>query len=315
MQKVIFDTDPGVDDALALLYLARHPGIDLVGITTVFGNAPLEITTRNARFLAQSWGIGAPVHAGAARPLVPQPHDEIFPIHIHGTNGLGEYPVDAAPVPEPQSAAAFLIDTIRAHPGEIRILAVGRMTNLALALALAPDIAELAKDVVIMGGAFDVNGNISPAAEANIFGDAEAADAVFGADWPVTAIPLDLTTRTLMTAADLDRLAAPEDAAMQMVRALSQDYIRFYRDAGAAGMMVHDCSAAVFLTDPELFTLRTGPVRVIAGGLAHGQTIQAPDAQGFPPSAWDNRPSQAAATRGEAEAIVARIARICAPGV
>ncbi|MDB6454766.1 nucleoside hydrolase [Falsirhodobacter sp. 20TX0035] len=309
MHKVIFDTDPGVDDALALLYLARHPDIDLLGVTTVFGNAPLSMTFRNARVLARAFGATAPVHAGAAEALVPVAED--FPWHIHGNNGLGNLPVGEPADPPTSTAVAFLIDTIRAHPGEVRILAVGRMTNLALALAEAPEIAGLVRDVVLMGGAFGTHGNITPAAEANIFGDPLAADHVFRAQWPVTAIPLNVTRRTVMTRQALADLCRTGDDAMRMVGALSQDYIGFYESNGEAGMLVHDCTAGVFLTDPDLFDLQGGSVRVCDHGPFRGQTLQRPDGIGFPPSDWDGRRSQQVAMDGDGAAILDRIAKVC----
>lgn len=316
MDKVIYDTDPGVDDALALLYLLRHPGIDLLGVTTVFGNAPVAVTTRNARFLLRAWGAaGVPVHAGADAALEQAtPPDEDFPAHIHGANGLGDYPIPDPVSPVTNTAVDFLIDQIRAHPGQVRVLAVGRMTNLAQALRQAPDIAGLVRDVVIMGGAFGVPGNITPAAEANIFGDPLAADEVFGAGWPVVAVPLNVTRQTVMTRGDLAALSARGGADFQMVADLSQGYIDFYHSLGAAGMLVHDCTAAVYLTDPGLFSTQTGRVRVVAGGIATGQTIVAPSTMGFPPGDWDRRPNQTFCHDGEAEAILARIAGVCVGG-
>ncbi len=292
---VIFDTDPGVDDALALLYLHRHPEVDLVGITTVFGNAPIELTTRNALFLKERWGIAAPVAAGAARPLDPNRALRDPPTDIHGRNGLGDIPV-SVPVhatPDPRPAHRFLIETVRAAPGAVTLVAVGRMTNLALALAEAPDIAGLVKQVVIMGGAFAGPGNVTPAAEANLHGDPEAADRVFAAAWPLTAVGLDVTRQVVMTRAALDRLAQAGGEPARLVRDLSQDYIAFYERQIPDGMVVHDASACVRLTDPDLFTTRAGAVRVACGGVADGVTVQKPDAMLFPPGDWDDRPSHA----------------------
>lgn len=173
MHKVIFDTDPGVDDAMALLFLHRHPAIELVGITTVFGNASIETTTRNALFLKGAWNIAAPVAKGIGETLdAGRPHVG-WPTGIHGDDGLGNIDVPAQidlPL-DPRPAHRFIIDTVRANPGQVTLIAVGRMTNLARALRDDPEIATLVKAVVIMGGAFDVPGNITPAAEANIHGD------------------------------------------------------------------------------------------------------------------------------------------------
>lgn len=309
--KVIFDTDPGVDDALALYYLLRHPQITLLGVTTVFGNAPVAMTTRNARFLLASWGHDAPVHAGAAGPLTPDMPPEFWPTQIHGENGLGDHPMPEPAVEEADTAAQFLIDTIRAHPGEVRVLAVGRMTNLARAVQMAPDIAGLVRDVVIMGGAFRVPGNITPAAEANIWGDPLAADIVFGAAWRVVAVPLDLTTRTFMDSAMLARLADQGGPGMRLVADLSQGYVRFYQAAGYDGMLVHDATAAVYLTDPDLFTLTTGEVRVLSQGIALGLTVINPAERQGPMGAWQDLPRQFAALDGQPQAILDRIAEIC----
>lgn len=312
--KVIFDTDPGVDDALALYYLIRHPQIQLLGVTTVFGNAPVTVTTRNARFLLRSWGVDVPVHAGAAAPITPDMPNESFPVHIHGENGLGDVAIPDQPMDEADTAAQFIIDQVRENPGKVRILAVGRMTNLARALQIDPEIADLVGDVVIMGGAFRVAGNITPAAEANIWGDPLAADIVFGADWHVTAIPLDLTTRTMIGRRELQVLADKGGAGMQLVADLSQDYIKFYAQSGYDGMVIHDCCAAVFLTDPDLFKLMHGYVRVLSQGIALGLTIISPQERKGPMHAWDDLPLQAYASDGDVDGIISRIGEVCVAG-
>src|SRR5690554_1530118 len=169
--KIIFDTDPGIDDAMALLYLSKLPEIELLGITSVVGNADIAAVTRNALFLRQQFGLTAPVIAGAGQTLDGVVKAE--PAIVHGHNGLGDIVIPAVDETglQPGAASRFIIDTLRAHPGEVTIIAVGRMTNLALALREAPDVAGLAKQVVIMGGAFGYqgrSGNVTPLAEANI---------------------------------------------------------------------------------------------------------------------------------------------------
>lgn len=294
MHKVIFDTDPGIDDAMALLFLHRHPQIDLIGITTVFGNAPIDLTTRNALFLAQAWGISAPVAQGAGVTFDPSRPEGHWPTFIHGENGLGD--VDIPPVigrtVDDRPAWQFIIDTVRAQPGEVTLVAVGRMTNLALTLKVDPDFAALVKEVVVMGGAFDLNGNVSPAAEANIHGDPEAADLVFTAPWRVTVVGLDVTLKTVMTSGFLAEMAAAGGAPVQLLSDISQFYIDFYRHRVGDGMVVHDSCACVYLVAPELFKTRSGPVRVVCGGIADGQTIQKPDGRVFPAGHWDGHPSQ-----------------------
>jgi inosine-uridine nucleoside N-ribohydrolase len=308
MQKVIFDTDPGVDDAMALLFLHKHPGIDLIGVTTVFGNASIELTTRNAQFLHREWGIAAPIARGAGQTIDPSRGEQHSASVVHGEDGLGNIGVPADidwPV-DPRPAFQFIIETLRANPGEVTLVAVGRMTNLAMALQADPDIAGLVKEVVVMGGAFDVNGNVTPAAEANIHGDPEAADIVFTAPWKITIFGLDVTMKTIMSSAYLAGMASEGDASLRLLSDLSQFYIQFYRQrVGLDGMAIHDSCACVYVVAPELFAFRSGPVRVVCGGIADGETIQAPDSgRRFVGSAWDGQPSQRVAVGVEPDAVL-----------
>ncbi|OJF96571.1 nucleoside hydrolase [Pararhizobium antarcticum] len=311
MHKVIFDTDPGIDDAMALLFLHQHPDIDLIGITTVFGNASIETTTRNALYLKKTWNIAAPVAKGLGETLDPsRPHVD-WPTAIHGDDGLGNIGVsDKVDVDlDPRPAHRFIIETVRAHPGEVTIVAVGRMTNLALALKEDPDIAVLVKDVVIMGGAFDVPGNITPAAEANIHGDPDAADVTMTAPWPVTVVGLDVTTKTVMTRKLMADIAMTGGERATLLAKISQFYIEFYEQHVEDGMVVHDSCACVYVVAPHLFETRSGAIRVICGGIADGQTIQKPDSRSFPPSPWDDLPSQSVCTSVDADAVLALIAK------
>ncbi|WNC93671.1 nucleoside hydrolase [Paraburkholderia sp. FT54] len=292
--KVIYDTDPGVDDAMALVFQALHPDIELLGLTSVFGNATIETTTRNARFLAGRFAAGVPVAQGAAAPLkcaAPEPLAE-----IHGGNGLGNIALnttDGAAL-DARPAHRFIIDTVRAHPGEVTLLAVGPLTNLALALADDPQIASLVKQVVIMGGAFGTDGvlgNVTPAAEANILGDPDAADIVLGAAWPVAIVGLDVTQRTIMSHDYLASLRERGGAAGQFVWEVSRHYEAFHgQSAQLAGIFVHDSSAVAYVLAPHLYTTRSGPVRVLTEGIAVGQTIQKPSTMPVPAPAWDGRP-------------------------
>lgn len=309
MEKVIFDTDPGVDDAMALLFLHRHPAIDLIGVTTVFGNAAVETTTRNALFLAERWGIDAPVAAGAASTFLPSRSKAGFPTFIHGENGLGDIaiPDTLSGKPDPRPAHRFIIDMVKAYPGEVTLIAVAPLTNLALALKEAPEIAPLVKRVILMGGAFAMHGNVTPAAEANIHNDPEAADLVFTAPWPVTAIGLDVTMRTVMTRGELASIAAEGDEGLALLDDLSQFYMDFYRQRVGDGMVVHDTCACVYAVAPDLFKTETGAVRVVTEGIAEGQTLVKPDHFHFGPSAWDGHPSQTICTGIEAEAVLSLI--------
>jgi inosine-uridine nucleoside N-ribohydrolase len=308
MHKVIFDTDPGVDDAMALLFLHNHPEIDLIGITTVFGNAAIETTTRNALFLKREWGIDAPVARGNGKTFNPMRNPVDWPVMIHGHDGLGNIGVpETIDLPlDPRPAHRFIIDTVRANPGEVTLIAVGRMSNLAFALKEDPEIAGLVKQVIIMGGAFDVPGNITPAAEANIHGDPEAADHVMTAPWKVVVVGLDVTMKTVMTRHRLAELVSENGERLQLLSDLSQFYIDFYgRHVEGEGMVVHDSCACVYLVAPHLFTTRSGAIRVVADGIADGQTIQKPDGRSFPPGNWDDLPSQQACIGIDADGVMA----------
>lgn len=305
--KVIYDTDPGVDDAMALLLLARHQRIKLIGVTTVFGNADIATTTRNALYLKQKLGFTAPVAQGAGSPLVGEP--DAPPTFVHGMNGLGDIVLPAiTEAADPRPAHQLIIDLVRANPHEVTIIAVGRMTNLERALREAPEIVGLVKQVVVMGGAFGRNGNtgnVTPVAEANIWGDPDAADIVFGAAWPVAIAGLDVTQQTIMTEAYLEELgdAAGSDGAF--VRAISTFYQNFHREsAGLDGFYVHNSSAVALALHPEFYRMETGAIRVVSEGIAIGQTIIKPDSKGFPPGAWDGRPSQSVAVSVDAAAVL-----------
>lgn len=298
--KVIFDTDPGIDDAMALLYLSKLPEIDLLGITTVVGNASIEATTRNALFLRQQFGLAAPVIRGAGVTLDGVAKDE--PVAVHGHNGLGDIAI-----PEVDEsgllageASQFIIDTLRAHPGEVTIIAVGRMTNLALALRQAPGVAKLAKQVVIMGGAFGYqgrSGNVTPAAEANIHGDPVAADEIFAADWQVVVVGLDVTHDVILDTAYLAALAEEVGENGELLRQMSDHYALFYKGVmGLSGVVGHDLLAVTYVLKPEWFETRSGPVRVVCDGIAVGQTIQMPDTRKGGHPDWAGRPSHLVCT-------------------
>lgn len=294
---LLFDTDPGVDDAMALLFLHRHPAARLLGVTTVFGNAAIELTTRNALHLCERFGIHVPVARGAALPLVRPPRGAAP--EVHGDDGLGNLdgPLHSTRAPDGRAAHRFIVDTLRAHPGQVTLVAVGPLTNLALALAEDPAITTLVRRVVVMGGAFGIGGqggNVSPVAEANILSDPHAADAVFTAPWPVTIVGLDVTHRVLMDGACFERLRDGGGAEGAFIWQASRHDLDFHaRVAGLPGCPVHDASAVACALAPELFVRRLGPVRVVEQGLAIGQTIQRVAGRRYVHAAdWDGLPDQ-----------------------
>jgi len=308
VQKIIFDTDPGIDDAMALLFIEASPALDLVAVTTVFGNADIDTTTRNALYLKDRFGLKAPVFKGTDKPLV-RPRNP-SPTFVHGENGLGDVELTGLKPAQPEARPAYqaIIDLARENPGEITLVAVGPLTNLALALDADPQVATLLKAVVIMGGAFGVAGkpgNVTPVAEANIWNDPEAADQVFTAPWPVTAVSLDVTTQVVMTPAYMDALEAKAGPAGAFLNAISKPYAAFYggRD-GIIGCCVHDAAAVAFVIDPSLFEVRRGSIRVITDGIALGQTCQKVEGELFGPSAWDDQPIQAITVGVKAEGLL-----------
>jgi inosine-uridine nucleoside N-ribohydrolase len=308
--KVIFDTDPGIDDAMALLLLARHPEIELIGVTTVFGNGGIETVTRNALYLKDRFGFSAPVARGADRPY----HGAEVPpatSQVHGDNGLGDIalPDRIAATADARPAHRLIIDLVRAHPHEVTLIAVGRMTNLALALEAAPDIAGLVKGVVVMGGGFGFNGhigNVTPVAEANVIGDPVAADIAFGASWPVVIVGLDVTKEVTMSSDYVADLATNGGEDGRFVAAISAFYARFYKDReGIDGFFVHDASAVTYALHPEYFATVRGQIRVVPDGIAKGQTILKREGEKFPPGAWDGRPLQTVCTGVQAGRVLA----------
>lgn len=294
MKQVIFDTDIGIDDAMALLFLHYSPAVQLRAVVTGFGNASVDNTTRNALFLADRFDISAPVYRGAAEPVGARLGNG-YPDFVHGRNGLGD--IDTG-TPEREaesiSGAQGIVDIVTAQPGEISIVAVGRMTNLSLALDLCGDLPDMVKEVIIMGGAFGGNGhsgNVSPVAEANIAGDPQAADRVCTSGLPLTIVGLDVTEETIATNTFFDRLRANAGSAGQLIYEISRCYLDFHHGInGRYECPVHDSSAVAYLLRPELFTTRKAVVRVATKGIAMGQTIAAVPGQDYESDAWRNQP-------------------------
>jgi purine nucleosidase len=288
---ILFDTDPGVDDAQAIAIALRHPELELLGLTTTYGNVDVATATRNALLLAELAGRDdVPVAQGAAAPLVKPRHPA--PAHIHGANGLGDI---ALPEPtgraDPRSAAQLIVDTVNDRPGEVTLVAVGPLGNLAAALQLEPTLTERVKQVVIMGGSIREGGNVSPVAEANMFNDPHAARRVLTAGWPLTLVGLDATHRCVLNA---DHMACIEAGQGELGRVLAGSYA-FYRDfyrefLGIDGCCPHDSCALAWLLRPELFTLARGHLTVVTEGDAEGQTIFAPEGRAFIEERWARTP-------------------------
>jgi len=287
---IILDTDPGIDDAQAIAIALRHPGLDLLGLTTTYGNVDVATATHNALLLSELAGQGIPVAQGAAAPLVKARHPP--PAHIHGINGLGD--IELPPVKgqaDPRSAPQFIVETLNVRPGEVTLVAVGPLGNLAAALQLDPSITEKVGQVVIMGGAIREGGNVTPVAEANIFNDPDAAARVLTAGWPLTLVGLDVTHRCTLTDTHMARIEAGQ-AALGKVLAGSYGFYRdFYRAfLGIDGCCPHDSCALAWLLCPELFVTGRGHLTVSTSGDAEGQTLFAPAGRGFIDTRWSRTP-------------------------
>ena len=266
---IILDCDPGHDDAVAIVVAARHA--ELLGITTVAGNAPLERTTHNAMVVRELLGVDVPVHSGAARPLVAELHTAPA---VHGASGL-----DGADLPEPTrpldgtDAVGFIVDTCRRVDG-IWLVGVGPLTNIALALRAAPELAGRIAGISVMGGG--TFGNRSPVAEFNIWADPEAAAAVFGYGGPLVMAGLDLTHQLLATP---DRIVAVGERPGRLASTLAELFTFFSetyigRHDAIAGAPVHDPCAVLALTHPRLFRSQRRHVAVeTAGALTRGMTV------------------------------------------
>jgi inosine-uridine nucleoside N-ribohydrolase len=289
-KKIIIDTDPGVDDAMAIFFALQSPELDVVGLTTIFGNVHTDLATINAlRLLEIADRVDIPVAKGADAPVA-GPFGGPVPF-VHGDDGQGNAhlsPPATEAIPEP--AAEFIVDQIMAFPGEVTLVPIGPLTNIALALRLEPRIVKQVKEVVIMGGNALVPGNATPAAEANIHNDPEAADIVFGADWPVTMVGLDVTHKVNMKRDHLDVYARADNSLCKHITRIVPFYRDFFEQTNSIeGIYVHDSSAIAYVIDPTLFETKQWPLRVETQGLSRGKTWPAVgDTERSVP--WQNRP-------------------------
>lgn len=275
-RKIIIDTDPGQDDAVAiLLALASPEMLEVLAITAVAGNVPLSLTERNARIICELAGkLDVPVHAGCAAPLV---QSLVTAEHVHGKTGL-----DGVVLPDPRMPLASLhgVDAIIHHlrrepPGTVTLCPIGPLTNIATALTRAPDIAERVQEIVLMGGAYFEVGNITPAAEFNIYVDPEAAEIVFRSGIDLTVMPLDVTHKALITKDRLAALAAIGSPVSKAVVGWLDFYERFDLEKyGGLGGPLHDPCVIAWLLQPELFKGKRVNVEIeTQSPLTRGMTV------------------------------------------
>jgi purine nucleosidase len=275
VRKIIIDTDPGQDDAVAILLALASPEFDVIGLTAVAGNVPLALTEKNARKVCELAGRpDIKVFAGAIRPLV---RDLVTAEYVHGKTGL-----DGPDLPEPmmplqaQHGVEFIIEAIRTHPqGAITLCPLGPLTNIALALIKAPDIAPKVREIVLMGGGFFEGGNVTPAAEFNIYVDPHAAEVVLKSGIPIVMMPLDVTHKALTSHARVDRFRAMGTKAGDATAALLDFFERFDEQKyGTDGGPLHDPCVIAYLLKPELFKGRHCNVTVeTASELTMGMTV------------------------------------------
>ena len=311
MLPLILDTDPGIDDAMAIAYACAHPELELLGLTTVFGNVSVSRATRNALAVLGNFGHSeVPVAQGASVPLVqkPLPH----PDFVHGDDGMGNIDLEDGKVAAiAQNAAEFIVEQSLARAGELSLVAVGPLTNIALALRLDPELPSRIKQLVVMGGTLDEPGNVSPVAEANFLGDPHAADEVFSVDWPATIVGLDVTHKVLLFDSELAHLSRNSKIYGDLLYRSSRFYVNFYSTTGAAkgmpepGCAMHDATAMVYLLRPELFTTLSGPVRVATDGAAAGQLIMKRREAPYLLNHWDELPAASACMGVNADSVKA----------
>ena len=273
-RKIIIDTDPGQDDAVAILLALASPELEVLGISAVAGNVPLALTERNARIVCELAGRSdMAVYSGCEKPLR---HTLVTAEHVHGKTGL-----DGPPLAEPtmplrkRHAVDFIIDSVGAHPGAVTLCPIGPLTNIATAFEKAPDIVGEVQEIVLMGGAYFEVGNITPAAEFNIYVDPEAAEIVFNSGVPITVMPLDVTHKALTTRARVEAFRALGTKPGRMVAAWTDFFERFDKEKyGSEGAPLHDPCVIAYLLQPELFSGRYVNVEIeTVSPLTRGMTV------------------------------------------
>jgi purine nucleosidase len=292
MNKVWIDTDPGIDDAFAMAMLFADPEIEVVGVSTIFGNVSVEQTTKNARILLEAAGkTNIPVCRGASFPLGVPLGTSPF---VHGNNGLGDMPLPEPTLQESNlRAPQAIVDIIMANPNEVTLLPIGPLTNIAMAYLLEPKISRLVKEVVIMGGAVHCPGNITPTGEANFYHDPHAAQIVISAGWKIFLAGLDVCAYGIVPQALLDKVCNAKTPLASFIKGSVPFFQAFLTRFGITeGVEFPDALAAAYLLKPELFTLENIPLFVETEGSCIGQSIPVPYGRWFE-DLTDNTPYKA----------------------
>lgn len=301
--KIIIDTDPGIDDAMAIYFALAHPQLELLGLTTIFGNVSTELATANALRLCEIAQIDIPVCHGEDTGLdgthLP------FPDFVHGKDGLGELnlPVAKRSV-DPRGAVEFMHETIQNNPGEITLIPIGPLTNIAKLVQQHPDSVAKVKEVILMGGSVFFPGNVTPLAEANSANDPLADNIVFGANWKVTMIGLDVTAKSLVGPEDFKKIASANRLFGEVLEKAADFYINFYsKELSYDGCCMHDVSAVALPVARDLFATRAARIRVVTESFARGMTAVMKDTFVSQDKEWLARPMQNYAHKVDAEGL------------
>ncbi|KAM3749989.1 hypothetical protein ACB098_04G003100 [Castanea mollissima] len=306
-KKIIIDTDPGIDDAMAIFVALRSPEVEVIGLTTIYGNVYTTLATRNALHLLEVAGrTDIPVAEGSHVSITNGTKLRIAGF-VHGADGLGNQnfpPPKGKPIE--QSAADFLIEQAKLYPGKVTVVALGPLTNIALAIQRDPAFSKNIGQIVLLGGAFLVNGNVNPASEANIFGDPDAADIVFTSGADVVAVGINVTHQVVFTDADREKLSRSDGKFAQYLCKILDVYFSYHHDAyNIKGVYLHDPATMLAAVDPSLMTYTEGVVRVQTSGITKGLTILYNKQKRFGEvTEWTDKPTVKVAVTADAPALV-----------
>ena len=277
MKHVIIDTDPGIDDTAAIFLALASPELSVEALTTVYGNGPVEACTRNALTILETAGRrDIPVYQGVGKPLLGAP---LYAPHVHGADALGDAGV-SPPTGSPQTRHAVyeMIERVMAHPGEITLIALGPLTNVALALSLEPRMASALVELIVMGGAVLTHGNVTEVATANIYNDPEAAAIVYQSGAPVVQVGMNVCQKVAISEEHLARMRQTPSLTMQLLARITPYLMTSYIERGlrlpGTGVHYNDVPAMVYAIAPELYDSRAYHVRIATHDeVTRGQTV------------------------------------------
>ncbi|KAK4421929.1 putative uridine nucleosidase 2 [Sesamum alatum] len=292
---------------MAIFLALQSPEVEVIGLTTIYGNVYTTLATRNALHLLEIAGrTDIPVAEGSHVTITKGTKLRIADF-VHGTDGLGNqnFPPPKGKAIE-QSAVDFLIQQTSLYPGQVTVVALGPLTNIALAIQADPAFTKNVGQIVLLGGAFSVNGNVNPAAEANIFGDPDAADIVFTSGADILAIGINITHQVVLTDADRDKLAESSGKFAQYLCKILDVYFSYHHDAySTKGVYLHDPTTILAAVDPSLITYVEGVVRVQTVGITRGLTLFYNKQKRFGEvTEWSDKPTVKVAVTVDAPAVV-----------